>query len=218
MQFLTKEHIYYNVYYWDIKAAGPSLLNHLYGINLLYLDKEQRNIRYGELQKEENKLKIIPEILRRYTKNIALRNDAIAYTLDSVITKKNILSDIFVSKSCFTFKEDYHFSIMIIDENYKNYIAITNDNKVIIKGIIKNYLSEKLILQFLTKGIVNFSRFKQWFKITNYKTFLIDNSIIINGKKIDLTNTNIAVDPDREFYWKYLLEFIFIFRQEGTKC
>ena len=214
MRFLTNKKVHRNITYWDINAAGPTLLKHLYNIDLMYLDKQERNIRFGELQKENSSLKIVPEVLRRYTKTLAEVTHSIGYTLDSVLSHDDVRSYPFVRDSIFTFKSECEFQLLIIDSTFKNYIAFTKTNDVVIKGIVKNYLPAAIVKKFFDVGIFDLRKYKLWFRNCNYTNFLIGNTIVIDGKRIELKSTNITIEPDREFYWKKILPFIFTTRQE----
>ena len=208
MNIITDSLVNFNVKYWDIRAAGPTVLNELYGINLLDKEKEERNILYGKLQKQNAKIKIIPKLLLLYSELIAKRNKGILYTLDSVITRFDIRKDPLVESSYFTYHLQYDFQLIVISRRKNGYIGLTKKNEVVIKGEDKHFISKKIAFKLLTTGISNLEKFKQWFKRCSYKNFVVDNKLVLNNKIVEI-KSDYDFEPNREFYWIKILPYVY---------
>jgi hypothetical protein len=219
MNILTSDYIYNNMFYYDIKSAGPTILKYITNnkIDLLNLEKTERNIKYGKLMKENEYYKIASKLMFSVNKFVCYLYDGIIYTPDSIITNRIIKDDKIIKSLVINYECKYHFNLLIINKNKNSYIAITNDNKVIIKGELKNYLNEFLVeklIDFCLNKINWLEKFKQWFKNLNDNTyFLIQNKyLFIDDKKIEIENINLlqTYKVNKLIYWNSLLTLIHI--------
>lgn len=219
MNILTSDYIYNNMFYYDIKSAGPTILKYITNnkIDLLNLEKTERNIKYGKLMKENEYYKIASKLMFSVNKFVCHFYDGIIYTPDSIITNRIIKDDKIIKSLVISYECKYHFNLLIINKNKNSYIAITNDNKIIIKGELKNYLNEFLVeklVDFCLNKINWLDKFKQWFKNLNDNTyFLIQNKyLFIDDKKIEIENINLlqTYKVNKLIYWNSLLTLIHI--------
>ena len=215
MKILTSRYIHFNVKYYDINMAGPTLLKYLYDIDLTNIEnKERRNIEYGLLIKQ-NKLQILPSILQNYIKLLAIELNAIIYTTDSIITLKSIKDSKLALSSCFTFKKSWTANILVITKKYDGYVCKLSNGDIIIKGQYKKLLPEKAISKLLDLRF-NFKNwlliFKEWFKNSKNEDLLIDYKyLFVDSGLIEIENINLlnTYKLQKEIYWRYLMNIIY---------
>lgn len=202
--------------YFDINSAGPTLLKHLSGINLLDIkDKNERNVKYGKAIRNTNMSRYIPYILYSFSKIVCYELDGILYTQDSVVTNRDISKSIIAKNSIFTFKKSWISKFLVISKDKKSYFAITDENKVIVKNDIlsPNMLLKLYLFYENTKNWIFY--FKKWFMEETEISYFITNknSIYLS----DGTIVSDIVDPayvkgfenriNKEFYWFKLLKY-----------
>lgn len=135
MYFTTDILVHTFVTYYDIQAAGPTLVDFIFKSNLKGTsDKHKRNIQYGLFLKSKNIETYIPYVLKTFCKLLCLKYNGVLYTVDSVVCSRDITTSSIVKMSCFSFREIWHADLLIIHKLKKAYIAFTNNNQVVIKG------------------------------------------------------------------------------------
>ena len=215
MNICTEKYIHNNVFCYDIKSAGPTILKYLTDIDLLDKEKNIRNIEYGKLMRDNKDLKIISRIMFSISKIICKEFDGIIYTPDSVITHR-IITDIELIKQLnVVYKREWFANLLIISKQRDSYIALTDDG-VIIKGRLKKYLTEKLIQKLITLTLEDpnwLLRFKQWFKsLENNLYFLTsENKLYTNDGEIVVENMQLlqSYKINKYVYWRSLIAFIY---------
>ncbi len=215
MKILSSRYIHFNVKYYDINMAGPTLLKYLTNFDVTEIpNKESRNIQYGLILKQ-NKLQIISNILQNYTKLVAKELNSIVYTPDSIITIKSIKDSKLALNSCFTFKKSWTANILVIAKKYDGYVCKLNNGDIIIKGEYKKFLPINCVSKLLDIRF-NFKNwliiFKEWFKNALNEDLLIDDKYIFtNDGLIEIQNINTinTYKLQKEIYWRYLLNIIY---------
>ncbi|MGB9674899.1 MAG: hypothetical protein ACPLX8_02075, partial [Nanopusillaceae archaeon] len=182
MIIVTSQYVHYNMRYYDMNKAGPSLLKYIYNIDLTNLDKKERNEKYGLLMKMDDKYKMIPTMLYSISRILCKENEGIIYTQDSIITKRIINNNSILENLVVKFKQVWFAPILVINKNRNSYVAISG-SETIIKGPAKNQVSEYLVnklLKFVIEEPDWLTKFKRWYKsIKDPEYFIInDNSII----------------------------------------
>lgn len=210
MYITSNRYTYFNVKYYDITAAGPTLLKSLFNIDITNLPKPERNIKYGNLMRENEKYKVISKILLSFNKLICNRNNGILYTTDSVISQNDIRKDTYVKSSIYNYKVQYDFMVLVVSYKNNGYIGLTRNDEVIVKGTLKQYISKTLARKLLTVGLENLQKFKLWLKRCKVKDLSVNNYVVIDGKLTELVseNSSVKIEPDREFYYRQSLQFV----------
>ena len=213
MYIITNVLVHHDVSYFDINAAGPTLVEHLDLVpkgQLTKKEKQIRNIEYGKLIKKLGINQLIPNILFSYTKLLCFDVNGVLYTQDSVVCNK--LESVLVDRSIFTFKRVWTASTLIIDKNRKSYIAQT-DNGIIIKG---NEMPVKLVEKFfqLISNDSNWLRsFKFLFPKFDIEYFVTNKDRIFLYDRIleDINDTKLLKSFKNKinlnYYWSKFLPY-----------
>ena len=215
MNICTEKYIHHNVFCYDIKAAGPTILKYLTGTDLLDMDKYKRNIQYGEMMRSNNDLKIISRMLFNISRIVCKEYDGIIYTPDSVITTRIITDIEFIKQLNVTYKRDWCAHLLIINKQRDSYIALV-DNGVIIKGRARKSLTEKLILKLIELAMEDkdwLLKYKQWFKLLENNNYFLtaDNILFTIDGEVQIENESLvhSYKINKYIYWKSLLSFIY---------
>lgn len=204
--------------YYDIKAAGPTLLKHLTGIDLLDLPKTTRNIKYGKLLIQLGLQDYIPFLLRTYCKLICQYTNGILYTQDSVITLHN--PEDFLP-SIFSFHKEWTSSLLVIAHNRKSYVCWTTNNKVVVKGDELPIGCLSKLYTFMSRSTNWLYEYKMWFLNASPQEFITNKQrLILKDKIVDNVATPSLFEGlvDKEIYWRKLLPYfasIYEFVKEG---
>ncbi|MEM3827997.1 MAG: hypothetical protein QXP36_02105 [Conexivisphaerales archaeon] len=197
---------------YDIDKAGPTLLKHITDVDLTQMeDKVQRNIEYGNLLKNDDRLKVIPYILKSFIQRIAKEyQDIIITTPDSFVTRLDIRDIELVNRSVFTFKVEWSATELVVSKTKRSYIAMLNNDDVLVKGIASRDISNKLARKLFSLFDTTLEQFKKSFLRLPVEYFLVNDMVVVDNQ---LVKVNDIQRFDRkvnyEYYWRKSLQFIY---------
>jgi len=219
MWILTDKLVFVEPYtYYDIVAAGPTLLKHLTGLDLLSLPKTTRNINYGKLLVKLGLQDYIPFLLRSYCKYLCYQVNGILYTQDSVVTLHNPQE---VLPTIFTFRKEWTSSLLVIAHNRKSYICWTTEGQVIVKGDELPVGCLNKLYTFIVRSSNWLYEYKMWFLEARAEEFVTNKRrLILKDKVVDEVSVPSLFEGlvDKEVYWRKLLPYfasMYEFLREG---
>jgi hypothetical protein len=211
MNIITEKSVHFWVKNYDINRAGPTLLKHLANIDLTQMeDKQERNIRYGNLLRDQENLKVVPSVLRAFISRLAYESGAVAYTPDSVITKTDIMQHPLVKRSVYSFKVEWSATHLVVSKDKKSYITLLSNGDVLIKGMASKDISQKLAEHIFRLFEMKLSSFKSSFLRLSPSVFAINNTVIVGNEICKINDFKTFDLPvNYEYYWRKCLQFIY---------
>jgi len=211
MNIITEKSVHFWVKNYDINRAGPTLLKHLSNIDLTQIeDKQERNIQYGNLLRDQSNLKVVPSVLRAFISRLAYESGAVAYTPDSVITKNNIMEHPLVKRSVYSFKVEWSATHLVVSKDKKSYIALLANGDVLIKGQASKDISPKLVEHIFRLFELKLSSFKSSFLRLPTSVFAVNNIVIVGDESYKVNDfETFDLEVNHEYYWRKCLQFIY---------
>ena len=220
--------IYHDVYLYDIEACHYTILKNMgFDLEVDSSDKLQRNIYIGKLMKNNPRLisllrKTTISVIDDYLRENKVKEDEIILRQYDglILTKKLYQTNLHIP---FNIRNIFQVFIFSIDR--KKYIALDNNNNVIVKGVSHQYDKMNQIYHKLTQLIMlnreaifqNLNKLKQsFFNNSDLHMFAIpidDKRVKILLKRYgEITMSHSAIkfvsseDIDKTKYFQYYIE------------